>query len=417
MGCQSCHKYEEHVLWCHSDFNSDIGNWDVSRVTNMKSMFLSASSFNSDISRWDVSRVTTMEQMFYSASKFNQDISSWDIRNVENMGVMFYMATNFNQDLCAWGNDFPYNDSSSIFYQSGCAHWDSPKSRAGPLCAESNCPEQPSHSPTYPPPTKSPTQRPTTAPTNDPTSSPTTSPTESPTISPYTGPISDLQRWTFGNDGFITNSACDVAISSSKEKEVTMNSIYFALQNPRTQLAIGIGEAIDTCTDGMLLEMQDMVYGSPHQQFIYVEEDARIISLICPDFAISIPEGDCSITSGLHLSSQIHSDDRDKWSIDDSYVIESLKCESKFITINGALSGRARVSTVLSLKESNLPASPEPYDDNTKSNTTNYTIATAQTMEWETAHSPTIGSLVVLSESNAERYQKWSKQHQVRSAG
>ena len=51
-----------------------MANWDVSRVTGMKSMFFKASSFNADVSKWDVSRVTDMWGMFRYASSFNQTL-------------------------------------------------------------------------------------------------------------------------------------------------------------------------------------------------------------------------------------------------------------------------------------------------------------------------------------------------------
>lgn len=54
------------------------------------------------------------------------------------------------------------------------------------------------------------------------------------------GDASLLQQWAFNGDRSITNVKCpDFAISSSKEKNVQLDSVYFALQNPRTQLAIG----------------------------------------------------------------------------------------------------------------------------------------------------------------------------------
>ena len=44
-------------------FNQDIGDWDVSNVTNMEGIcFLDATAFNQDISRWDVRKVTDMEE-------------------------------------------------------------------------------------------------------------------------------------------------------------------------------------------------------------------------------------------------------------------------------------------------------------------------------------------------------------------
>ena len=47
--------------------NQSIGQWDVSKVTNMEAMFLGATDFNQDISEWDVSEVTNMYGMFYEA--------------------------------------------------------------------------------------------------------------------------------------------------------------------------------------------------------------------------------------------------------------------------------------------------------------------------------------------------------------
>ena len=45
-------------------FNQPIGNWDVSNVTNMFSMFSNAAAFNQPIGDWNVSNVTNMAYMF-----------------------------------------------------------------------------------------------------------------------------------------------------------------------------------------------------------------------------------------------------------------------------------------------------------------------------------------------------------------
>ena len=97
------------------DTYSSIGQWDVSRVTDMSALFSiedprayrdpktrDTASFNADISKWDVSRVTNMADMFYGATSFNVDISKWDVSRVTNMANMFYGAASFNVDISKW---------------------------------------------------------------------------------------------------------------------------------------------------------------------------------------------------------------------------------------------------------------------------------------------------------------------------
>ena len=85
-----------------TSFNQPIGNWDVSSVTNMSRMFERASSFDQPIGNWDVSSVTDMTVMFFRASAFNQDIGAWNVSNVTNMIAMFALDSAFNQDISAW---------------------------------------------------------------------------------------------------------------------------------------------------------------------------------------------------------------------------------------------------------------------------------------------------------------------------
>ena len=88
-----------------------IGEWDVSRVTDMNNMFYSAQSFNADISKWNVSSVTNMQSMFNNARSFNADISEWDVSNVTNMQYMFYDAGSFSRTLCgAWKTSKTYKN-------------------------------------------------------------------------------------------------------------------------------------------------------------------------------------------------------------------------------------------------------------------------------------------------------------------
>jgi surface protein len=83
-------------------FNQDIGSWDTSLVTNMRSMFNEATAFNQDIGSWDTSLVTDMNNMFYRATKFNQDIGSWCVNKLTDSP-----PTNFDTDSLLTEENLP----------------------------------------------------------------------------------------------------------------------------------------------------------------------------------------------------------------------------------------------------------------------------------------------------------------------
>jgi surface protein len=116
-----------------TNFNQDIGGWDVSSVTNMRNMFSFASTFNQNIGGWDVSSVINMRLMFYNADNFNQDIDSWDVSSVTTMAFMFSGADAFDQDIGNWNVSsvsymsymFEYTTLSTANYDSLLIGWNS----------------------------------------------------------------------------------------------------------------------------------------------------------------------------------------------------------------------------------------------------------------------------------------------------
>jgi surface protein len=120
--------------------------------------------------------------LFYAASSFNSDVSSWNVSSVTDLRSMFEKASSFNQNLCPWGPKLPANYnyviiSAKMFSNSSCANTDSPTGPTGPWCAVTNCP------------TASLSLPPTGSPTASPTASPSLLPTASPTAIPSVLPL------------------------------------------------------------------------------------------------------------------------------------------------------------------------------------------------------------------------------------
>ncbi len=78
---------------CGSAGTTDIPDWDVSNILDMKYMlFPFGDAFNQDISRWDVSQVQSMTAMFLNAATFDADITSWDTSSLVASENMFLGA-------------------------------------------------------------------------------------------------------------------------------------------------------------------------------------------------------------------------------------------------------------------------------------------------------------------------------------
>jgi surface protein len=98
-----------------SNFNGDIGNWDISTVTRLDQCFLFCYAFNKPLNSWDVSNVTVLDAIFYSCISFDQDLNSWDTSNVETMIQTFYNCSQFNGDIYSWDTTNVEN-MSQMFY-------------------------------------------------------------------------------------------------------------------------------------------------------------------------------------------------------------------------------------------------------------------------------------------------------------
>ena len=78
-----------------TDF-SGLETWDVSHVTNMRSMFVKCKNFTGkEIENWNVKNVKDFSGMFGNCSNFNADLSRWNVSNAEEMIRMFSGCESF----------------------------------------------------------------------------------------------------------------------------------------------------------------------------------------------------------------------------------------------------------------------------------------------------------------------------------
>ena len=95
-----------------------IGSWNVGNVTNMANMFSSAYPINPHLSDWNVGKVTNFEYMFSDTDEEIDELSSWDVSSGIEFTSMFESASNFNQDLSNW-NVSNATNMAHIFSNSG----------------------------------------------------------------------------------------------------------------------------------------------------------------------------------------------------------------------------------------------------------------------------------------------------------
>jgi hypothetical protein len=103
-----------------SAFNQvGIRNWNMSSATNLNYMFSSATSFtDGGIADWGpaLGNVTNFSNCFVNASQFNANIGNWDVSSANfsanGLDKMFSGASLFSQDLTGWCvTDFPSEPS------------------------------------------------------------------------------------------------------------------------------------------------------------------------------------------------------------------------------------------------------------------------------------------------------------------
>jgi surface protein len=92
-------------------FNGNLSGWNLSGATALDAMFQSSIAFNNGATpgvggtmHWTINTTApvNMAAMFAGASAFNQNIESWNVSTVNNMASMFGFATFFNQPLAGW---------------------------------------------------------------------------------------------------------------------------------------------------------------------------------------------------------------------------------------------------------------------------------------------------------------------------
>lgn len=88
---------------------SNVESWDVSNVRNMEGTFAgrgswmsgTTSPFNADLSSWDVGNVENFSFLF-NRTNFDQDIGDWDVLSGVHFNDMFAITDSFNQDISDW---------------------------------------------------------------------------------------------------------------------------------------------------------------------------------------------------------------------------------------------------------------------------------------------------------------------------
>jgi hypothetical protein len=104
-----------------TQFNNGGGSlsWNTISATDMSYMFFGATTF-SQVLAFQVGTVKDFDSMFFGASTFNGDISSWNVTQARNLNSMFRDASSFNQNLSGWSF---YSIPTSANFDLGARSW------------------------------------------------------------------------------------------------------------------------------------------------------------------------------------------------------------------------------------------------------------------------------------------------------
>jgi hypothetical protein len=74
-----------------TNFNANLSGWNTSNIINMQQMFTSCTNFRgSGLENWNTSKInTSMQNMFVNCTNFNANLSGWNVSKVTNMTSMF----------------------------------------------------------------------------------------------------------------------------------------------------------------------------------------------------------------------------------------------------------------------------------------------------------------------------------------
>ena len=92
-----------------SAFNQPIGTWNTAAVTLASTVFFDATSFNQPIGTWNTAAMTTMAGMFSGATAFNQPLNTWTLNAAVNLTTMLNNCgmdcSNYSATLVGWSNN------------------------------------------------------------------------------------------------------------------------------------------------------------------------------------------------------------------------------------------------------------------------------------------------------------------------